>query len=177
MKEELVIQATRLFKGDLFFSPLSFDYKVVAHFSLRAEPPHARLPISEASYINKSISCLSLCLSVNSFCTETQRSWASVSPDTKWVNELKDYDLSPNLRFDLEKSRFESWPYRFKSHSALHGFNVTWFLWPSKIYSYSGSLNSSPNPLQSWIRVWFQSKSFYKYLLNTPGTTVCITNK
>ena len=70
--------------------PLSFDYKIVAHLILGAEPP--LLPacyLSQASYINKSTSCLSLCLSLNSFCTETQRTWASVSLDTSWVILIK----------------------------------------------------------------------------------------
>ena len=39
--------------------------------------------------LNKSISYLSLCLSLNSFCSETQRTWSSVSPDTRWVILMK----------------------------------------------------------------------------------------
>ena len=50
----------------------------------RASLP-ACLHLLQASYLNKSISCLSLCLLLNSFCPETWRTWASVSPDTGWV--------------------------------------------------------------------------------------------
>ena len=49
----------------------------------RATPLPAHLYPWQASYINTSTSCLSLCLLLNSFCTETLRTWASVSPDTK----------------------------------------------------------------------------------------------
>ena len=143
-------------------SPLSFDYKIVAHLILRAEPLHlsacishkcvhpsaisdslrpdglqpARLlclwnspgkntrvgshfllqeifptkrsnlgllhcrqiiyrlnhwgaHCSHVSYIKKSTSSLSLCLLLNSFCTETQRTWTSISPGTRWVILIK----------------------------------------------------------------------------------------
>ena len=56
--------------------------------------------------INKSISYLSLCLSLNSFCAETWRTWASLSPETScvvsvgrlWVgvpSEVCGFSLSP----------------------------------------------------------------------------------
>ena len=35
--------------------------------------------------LNKSTSYLSLCLSLNSFCNETSRTWASLSPETRCV--------------------------------------------------------------------------------------------
>ena len=49
---------------------------------INCSPPEpARLHLSQASYPNKSISCLSLWLLLNSFCVEAQRTWTSVSPD------------------------------------------------------------------------------------------------
>ena len=44
--------------------------------------------------LNKSTSCLSRCLSLNSFCDETSRTWASLSPETKCVTS-EDYGSSP----------------------------------------------------------------------------------
>ena len=46
--------------------------------------------------LNKSTSYLPLCLSLNSFCDQTQRTWASESPDTRWE------------RFYLKDSEFDS---------------------------------------------------------------------
>ena len=43
----------------------------------------------ECVFLNKSISYLPLCLSLNSFCTKTQKTWTSVSPDTRWVIIIK----------------------------------------------------------------------------------------
>ena len=70
-------------------SPVSLNYKNVAHLILVAKPPPTCLYPSQAPYLNKSISCLSLCLSLNSSCAETQRTWASVSPDPRWVILMK----------------------------------------------------------------------------------------
>ena len=39
--------------------------------------------------LNKSTSYLSLCLSLNSFCDEASRTWASLSPETKCVVSVK----------------------------------------------------------------------------------------
>ena len=55
--------------------------------------------LSHVSYIKKSTSCLSLCLLLNSFCTETQRTWTSVSPDTRWVILIKTVASGPNHNF------------------------------------------------------------------------------
>ena len=55
--------------------------------------------LSHVSYIKKSTSCLLLCLLLNSFCTETQRTWTSVSPDTGWVIIVKTVDSGPNHNF------------------------------------------------------------------------------
>ena len=67
-------------------SLLSLDDKTVAQLIFRGSASlPARLHLSQASYPNTSISCLSLCLSLNSFCAETQRTRASVSPDNREV--------------------------------------------------------------------------------------------
>ena len=40
-------------------------------------------------FLNKSTSYLPLCLSLNSFCDETWRTWASLSPKTRYVISMK----------------------------------------------------------------------------------------
>ena len=77
--------------------PLSFDYKHVTHLILGPEPPclPACIPHKHPILINLKWSpCLSLCLSLNFFCTETYRTWASVSPDTRWVSLVKKYGFT-----------------------------------------------------------------------------------
>ena len=56
---------------------------------LGAELPRLPACISYKIYINNSVSCLSLYPSLNSFCTETQWTWASVSQDIRWVILMK----------------------------------------------------------------------------------------
>ena len=50
---------------------------------------------------NKPTSYLLLCLSLNSFCTETQRTWASVSPDPRGVILIKRPLVQVPVRFRL----------------------------------------------------------------------------
>ena len=81
----------------LFPFPLSFDYKHVTHLILGPEPPCllACIPHKHPILINLKWSpCLSLCLSLNFFCTETYRTWASVSSDTRWVSLVKKYGFT-----------------------------------------------------------------------------------
>ena len=57
--------------------------------------------------LNKSTSYLLLCLPLNFFCAETQRNWASVSPDTRWVILIK----RPWVQVPIwVLAGFESWP-------------------------------------------------------------------
>ena len=59
-------------RGGLFQPPLPLDDKTVANQiggRSRASFP-AQLHLSQASYLSKSTSCLSLHLSLNSFCVE-----------------------------------------------------------------------------------------------------------
>ena len=66
------------------FSPPLFSIINCSPLNPRGRvPSSAHLHLLQVSYINTSISCLSLCLLLNSFCAETQRTWASVSPDTR----------------------------------------------------------------------------------------------
>lgn len=46
-------------KAAFFHSPLSLEYKTVAHLILWAEPSRLSACITEAPYLDKSISCLS----------------------------------------------------------------------------------------------------------------------
>ena len=80
MKEELVMQASHLLEGDSLPRPLSFDSKIAAQLTLRAELP--RLPTCTSSKSPILINGLlaSLCLSLNSSCDETSRTQASLSP-------------------------------------------------------------------------------------------------
>ena len=56
--------------------------------------------VSQAFYLNKPISCLSLCLSLNSFCTEAQRIWTSVKSRHRVSDSnLKTMGSSLNLAF------------------------------------------------------------------------------
>ena len=49
--------------------------------------------------LNKSTSCLSLCLSLNNFCDETSRTWASLSPETRCCSQwiLADFESQSEL--------------------------------------------------------------------------------
>ena len=70
--------------------------------------------------LNKSISYLPLCLSLNSFCTKTQKTWPSVSPDTRWVIIIKRWWVRVPVRV---LAGFKSQLCGFKSLSELHGFS------------------------------------------------------
>ena len=60
-------------KKAVFSLPL-FSFINCSPFNPRGRVPSpAHLHLLQVSYINKSISCLSLCLLLNSFCAETQR--------------------------------------------------------------------------------------------------------
>ena len=54
--------------------------------------------------LNKSTSYLSLCLLLNSFHTETQRTRDSVSPEARWVFKLKGHGVKSQSRFRLGSS-------------------------------------------------------------------------
>ena len=69
--------------------------------------------------LNKSTSYLSLCILLNSFCDQTQRTWALLISETRCVISIKKKNgSSPNLCFD--------WVWvpacRFKSQSGLCSF-------------------------------------------------------
>ena len=61
-------------------------------------------------FVNKSISFLSLCLLLNSFCSETQRTWASVSPETR-VQSNWNTQFQSNL--DFGQVQVPIWPVQF----------------------------------------------------------------
>ena len=73
--------------------PYSLAYKITQPIKANHPIFQSLLP-SEVTYtlcfpLNKSTSCLSVCLSLNCFCAETQRTWASVSPDTRCMILIK----------------------------------------------------------------------------------------
>ena len=55
----------------------------------------AHAPSIECFFLNKSTSYLSLCVSLNSFCNETSRTWASLSPESRCV--ISAGRLSPSM--------------------------------------------------------------------------------
>ena len=75
-------------------------------------------------YLNKSTSYLLLCLSLNSFCDETSRTWASLDPETRfdgfWLG------LSPSHGGSSPKQGF-SWvwvpAHGFESQSVVNSFS------------------------------------------------------
>ena len=56
--------------------------------------PHSVCGVCFSLYLNKSTSYLSLCLSLNSFCDETSRTWALLGPETRYCGFW--LGLSPN---------------------------------------------------------------------------------
>ena len=64
--------------------PVISDTPVPWRHSSLSEVVHT-LTCGTCLSLDKSTSCLSLCLSLNSFCDETSRTWASWSPETKCV--------------------------------------------------------------------------------------------
>lgn len=64
----------------------------------------ARLHFLQASYVNKSMSRLSLWLSLNSFCAETWRTWTSVRPDTRTERDIWWILLALHLREQRKKT-------------------------------------------------------------------------
>ena len=69
-------------------------------------------------YLNKSTCYLSFCLSLNSFCHETLRTWTSVSPETRCVISVK----RPWILAIFESSL--SPVHGFKSQFEAHSFNM-----------------------------------------------------
>ena len=57
--------------------------------------------------LNKSTSYLSVCLSLNSFCEETSRTWASLSPETRCVILIKRQGIQVPI---WVLAGFKSWP-------------------------------------------------------------------
>ena len=76
-------------------SPFSLDHKNAAHLILGAEPPCLPACIPH-KHPNKSVSCLWLCLLLNSFCSETQRTWVSVSRDPRCLILIKQNKQTKN---------------------------------------------------------------------------------
>ena len=91
---------------------------------LGAELPRLPACISYKIYINNSVSCLSLCPSLNSFCTETQWTWASVSQDIRWVILMKMLWVWVPSKV---LSRFES--LHMESSSSLRWTISVWWRW------------------------------------------------
>ena len=56
---------------------------LTAPFTL-CEGPHSVCGVCFSLNLNKSTSYLSLCLSLNSFCNETSKTWASLGPKTRY---------------------------------------------------------------------------------------------
>ena len=96
-------------------------------------PPHTLLPLAfwdgphsvcgVCFSLNKSTSYLSLCLPLNSFCDETSRTWASLSPETRCVISIKRLWVQVPILL-LGQVRVPA--HGFISQSEVHGFSVIW---------------------------------------------------
>lgn len=91
----------------VIFSPAHFffDYKNKTLSVPRAESSSCLTCLSHMSYVNKLSLCLSLCLSLNSFCTETKRlEFQKVLTPWTWF-QLKDSAFeSQTVNFSLNLS-------------------------------------------------------------------------
>ena len=107
--------------------------------------PHSVCGVCFSLCLNKSTPYLSLCLSLNSFCDETSRTWASLGPETRyWVFWL---GLSPSHVDSSPKQGFgwvwvPIWGKRFQNHQETPSFQVfrshlasCSLLYPSNIWS------------------------------------------
>ena len=139
----------------VFSNPLSpWMIKTVAHHILVAELPCLPACIS---YLNKSIPCLSLCLPLSSFCTEAQRTWTSVSPDTLWV---KDHGFKTLTGFWLGLSHKSC---QFQYHTCwyrlfkffINFLSLSWLSWLSWLtpclFSALSTINNSCTPNLVWV--------------------------
>ena len=64
-------------------TPIKTDNPIPADFLTFWDGPHSVCGVCTS--LNKSTSHLTLCLSLNSFCDDTSRTWASLSPETRCV--------------------------------------------------------------------------------------------
>ena len=85
----------------------------------------------ECFSLNKSSPYLLLCLSLNSFCNETSRTWASFGPEISLWSQLKDcgfgLDLSPSHAGSSPRLSFvwaEVPVHGFKFQSDINGFSM-----------------------------------------------------
>ena len=87
--------------------------------------PHSICAVCFSLYANKCTSYLSLCLSLNSFCDETSRTWASLGPKTRYCGFW--LGLSPSHVGSSPKQGFD-WgrvpAHGFKSQSEVNGFGT-----------------------------------------------------
>ena len=123
--------------------------------------------------LNKSPSYLSLCLSLNSFCDQTRRTWASESPDTGWERfYLKDseFDSQSELRDSVcgfkshSGFRLGSSPISEKAmapHSSTLAWKIPWTEEPGRLQSmgllrvrYDWATSLSLFTLMHWRRKW-----------------------
>ena len=115
------------------------------HAPVRFSPSRMAHTLSvECFSLSKSTSYLSLCLSLNSFCNETSRTWASLSPETRCV-------ISVGRPWVW--AGFESQPCGFRSQSEVHGFSpVCCFCslpFPIRVFSFCSLVDGLDVALQT----------------------------
>ena len=86
--------------------------------------PHSVCRVCFSLNLNKLISYISLCLSLNSFCNETSRTWALLDPETRchgfWLGlSRSQMGSSPKLGFAWVQVPAHG----FKSQSVVNGFS------------------------------------------------------
>ena len=103
--------------------------------------PHSVCGVGFSLNLNKSISYLSLCLSLNSFWDETSRTWASLGPETRYCGFCLGSNPSHVGSSPKQDSGWVRVPtHGFKSQAEINGFRT-------------GGLASS-HPGQMWPRRW-----------------------
>ena len=99
-------------KGSPFLQ--QFIFHLLGVWALQKAQKYCFIYLIRQNLYNKSASYLSLCLSLNSFYAETQRTWVSVGSDTRWAILIKRLWIQVPSRV---VAGFESWLYGFKSQT------------------------------------------------------------
>jgi len=96
-------------KGSPFLQ--QFIFRLLGFWALQKAQKYCFVYLIRQNLYNKSTSYLSLCLSLHSFCVETQRTWVSVGSDTRWAILIKRLWIQVPSRV---VAGFEFWLYGFK---------------------------------------------------------------
>ena len=130
--------------------------------------PHSVCGVYFSLNLSKSISYLSLCLSLNSFCDETSRTWASLCPETRyhgfWLGlSCSHVGLSPKQGFGWVWVQ-ATWVQ--VSNWILAGFIKSQDIWVQvpicgkRFHSYHRTSNSAPGYISRRRKINTNSKKY-----------------